>query len=528
MPHTVKTNKISIYLIKDTFTSYDPITQISDDTDISKISFPGVGNLYYKKSKANTPEWVDNFFNNNRKIDPNDFSNSNSMAVFITSIDYKGSNRFFAIPFGFGRFLLKDNCFDERFGLITTLNILDSKSIRGIDKRTLSTNPKLSREQISIASEATEFQIDTDKDLIESITGKSLDKEFGSTVTGRGPLSISTKVDITNIKDFLITCYEAYRKRTYKTNFGWIDKIKEVKERSLLDSLDNKLIKDIGNLSDFIWLAVPEIIEWSNITGFRYSVGSSSSLFSELDLQDFLNSFTTDDSLSLEDLKTKYITCWDASEEHFIHKWNVYSCLNAEVSYSSKKFFLINSKWYEIDKNFVDKTKKEFELISSSALRFPNFDNNCNEEQDYNIMAAQQLNALCLDRNLIIYGGGYSKIEFCDILTKNKEIIHVKPYSGSSALSHLFQQGHVSAELLLMDEEFRRKVIDKLTQGYMTLIPKTKPNTSEYKVIFAIIAKKANFDIPFFSKVSLNLHKKILEGYGYKVFLNKIRNVKTN
>jgi len=63
--------------------------------------------------------------------------------------------------------LLKDFCFEERFGLITSLNILESKSIRGIDKRTLTTNPKSSREQIAKASEAIDFQIDFERDLVQ-------------------------------------------------------------------------------------------------------------------------------------------------------------------------------------------------------------------------------------------------------------------------------------------------------------------------------------------------------------------------
>lgn len=52
-----------------------------------------------------------------------------------------------------------------------------------------------------------------------------------------------------------------------------------------------------------------------------------------------------------------------------------------------------------------------------------------------------------MDRQLISYGGGASRIEFCDVLSDSGQRIHVKQYSGSSVMSHLFNQGLVSASI---------------------------------------------------------------------------------
>jgi len=59
---------------------------------------------------------------------------------------------------------------------------------------------------------------------------------------------------------------------------------------------------------------------------------------------------------------------------------------------------------------------------------------------------------------------GLTKVEFCDLFGLNKEIVHIKRYTGSSELSHLFQQGVVSAELFLHEPEFRKLVNDKLSE----------------------------------------------------------------
>ena len=63
-----------------------------------------------------------------------------------------------------------------------------------------------------------------------------------------------------------------------------------------------------------------------------------------------------------------------------------------------------------------------------------------------------------MDRKNIRYGGGASRIEFCDLFINKRTLLHVKRYGGSSAMSHLFSQGVVSATLFLQDRDFRQKV----------------------------------------------------------------------
>lgn len=522
----LKTNKLNIYLIKNKYSDEDSITKIADDIEITKVVIDGVGMFYYKKSFTNPPDWLSSFFNNHTSIDASHFFGSGTKAVLIVKIPHKNKVRFFAIPFGSGRFLLRDFCYEERFGLITSLNILESKSIRGIDKRTLSTNPKSSREQIARASEAVDFQIDFEKDLIQSITGRSTDIAFGNVVTGKEALSVSAKIDISNIKEFLKKSLTTYDKKDYQINFKWIDQIKEVKIQDTIDKLNEKLIKKISSKDEEVWLAVPTIIDWSDFKGFKYSTRKKDRLHDELELPTFIDETGISIS-SIEDLENAFITCWEASADDYSYKWNVFACLNAEIDIGKKKYFLSNSKWYEINTEFVTAVNKAFDDIKQIDLKLPDY--NHKDEGEYNIAAATQINALCLDAKNLPYGGGHSKIEFCDILTTDKKLIHVKKDGGSSLLSHLFAQGFVSAELLLTDENFRQKVIkDLLTSAYKSVVPAIKPKASDYKIVYAIITKKKKLSIPFFSKVVLKNNKKILEAYGFEIYLSKIQNVKTN
>ena len=76
--------------------------------------------------------------------------------------------------------------------------------------------------------------------------------------------------DISNIKDFLTKTYWKYKSKEYKKYFEWIDHIKKVKDNNLKDQLDVEIINLIQNSSPTIWMAVPEVIEWENISGFKY------------------------------------------------------------------------------------------------------------------------------------------------------------------------------------------------------------------------------------------------------------------
>jgi uncharacterized protein (TIGR04141 family) len=128
-----------------------------------------------------------------------------------------------------------------------------------------------------------------------------------------------------------------------------------------------------------------------------------------------------------------------------------------------------------------------------------------------------------MDQKMIFHGGGHSQVEFCDILTADKQLIHVKHYSGSSQLSHLFSQGVVAGELFVQDEEFRQKVNDKLPDHAKFDDPSVRPNPHEYEIVFAIISKfKKPLDIPFFSKVNLRNARRRLRGYGFQVSKQKI------
>jgi uncharacterized protein (TIGR04141 family) len=527
MANKIPTNKLSVYLIKKDCSDHKDIIKNIDalkNKDLSRI-----GTFYYGDSFIFTPSWIEKFFGTALGSDTNIFSAS-AKGLLLIEIEKDTEKRIFALAFGYGWQFLKPGVFEERFGLKTALSIIDPDNLRKIDKKNMVTVPKDTIEQLSKSGIAADFGIDIEQDLIRSVTGKSIDeKKYGKYVTGKDSLSVSVKVNLSSIKDFLNLCYEKYLSDDYKKNFDWIDQIAEIKDIKLIEELNNKLIENLKNNNlDKTWIAVPEIVEWEHVSGFKYSHKKDEELKEDIDILSFM-SFLSDDeknNLTLDFLKNKIVYCIGSQNEEIKHHWNAFSCLYCEEHDAKKKktYLLSNGKWYEIESDFAQQVNADFQNLrtagSTAALPPYNHDN----ENEYNkATAISDSNLCCMDCNCIYHGGAHSKIEFCDLMTKDKKFIHVKHYGGSSVLSHLFSQGLVSGELFLGDAKFREKVNEKLPNDFKLSDPKARPIAAQHEIIYGIISSHPkDLEIPFFSKVSLRNAKKRLETFGYKVSLLKI------
>jgi uncharacterized protein (TIGR04141 family) len=520
-----KTNKLIVYLVKPQYDN--PATIIESTQD--GIDIGDVGTFYFEDSGVSTPSWVKDFFGASLKKDIKLLAAS-SRGVLLVPIEHDGQKLHFVVSFGLGRHLMYPGVIEDRFGLKVVLNSVDPNSLRSIDKTTLGSVPKHTREQIGKDSIAGDFGIDIEQDLISSVTGKSRYERLGKTISGKDALSVSSKVDIGNIKDFLVECYQQYLSKEYQKDFGWIDQIADVRDPKKIDELNDLLMAKLNKKEfDKIWMAVPEVVDWVDIKGFRYLRRKEADLVDDLDIKDFLEALK-DKTLDIEVLKRSRVYVVSSKTDQVMDTaWSSYQCIYAEMAYRDLICILNNGKWYEIVKDFAEQIKKGFSQMEQSAVGLVDYAHT--DENAYNNAAASTLpDSCCMDRELIYHGGGHSSIEFCDIYERvAKRMIHVKQYGGSSHLSHLFSQGAVAGELFVADQTFRQKLNEKLPAGYKLPDPKERPNATEYEIVFGIISNSLKpLDIPFFSKVSLKNAKRRLEGYGYKkVTLKKIQNTET-
>src|SRR5690606_35186850 len=99
----------------------------------------------------------------------------------------------------------------------------------------------------------------------------------------------AVKVDIDNIKELLSVCTKQFVSKEYLKHFDWIDQISEVKNREKISALDQMIIERIRlKKYEEIWMAIPEIINWEDISGFSY-IKKQNEVHDDLYIEHFFN-----------------------------------------------------------------------------------------------------------------------------------------------------------------------------------------------------------------------------------------------
>jgi len=514
MPNKKKNKfNLTIFLLKKSYKSEDEFIQ--NITSLQGYDV-GIGKLYVRQSSRKSPKWIRLFEN---RVSLKLFSASSAAVLAV-----KTKNRLFGITFGHGHYLLKQGSYENRFGLKVTLNSIKPDSIKCIDKDTFDSLSRRTREQTSRQASISEFNFDVEQALLKFIVGAPEDETLGSHISGRDSLHITIEADLDDIPPLLEKLSSIYDSDSYKKIFPWFDQISEVKDPDIIDKLNVNLVKTIKtDTHGPLWLAPPTIIDWEDFGGFKYRDNASEDYKHDIFIDKFKDTVEDLTALSIPYLKHRKIFCYRKSDGSIYDSWPVYKCIYFETNIGGDTYLLNDSTWYSVAPDFVKQINDDYDSVPRSAISFPI----CKEtEPEYNKRVCREnpTEYALMDCKVVRLGGGLSAIEFCDLYRKDKKIIHVKKYSTSSVLSHLFAQGVVSTKLFSVNQLFRRKVNEMLPSTHKILNPNMSPNPKDYEIVYAIISSKSGdvLDLPFFSKINLKYAIETINAFGYQVSLCKI------
>lgn len=514
-------NKLSVYLVKEGITSANDIFE--DPGKIRVLErYSENSAAYFVPSLAHEPNWLRNFF---LRGGDGMLLQANSRVVLIKSIQIDEEYRTFALTFGYARFLFREDVLEEQFGLRLkiVLNSIKQNQIRRISKASVGSNQKQSDEQLPKSSDISEFGFDVNRDLMKNVSGKSEDDMFEkSMLTGGDIFSLTVARDISNIDEFLVFCYRRFKEDTYRERFAWVDNIKYVKEKTVIQRLNERLIATIrANEFDRVWMAVPEVVAWEDIKDFKFA--GCDETFGDIYIDKVIESIRNE-LTCVEQLQSKRIYARASRDEtENAYEWSAYKCIIAEINLDGQEYNLNNGKWYKINNDFVASINERYLSIELCQDVFIAYNHN-NEDEYNDALSASLANSYLLHKYKIAIGGGQgNNIEPCDVLWQNK-LIHVKRNGGSSQLSHLFNQALVAGQMWL-DQSFRNQLRAKMeADGYSDVI--SEPfNSSDYEIVIAII--NAFHDgrpkIPFFSKVAICFTETNARNLGYRLLLKNIQ-----
>jgi uncharacterized protein (TIGR04141 family) len=510
-----KKRQLTIYLLREGLGEEAiDLDKVADTVEVA-VAGAGASQVYIKAPASNVPRWV-SFFPSIEAL--SGLFNASSSALLLVPC----SGRAFAISFGHGRYLLRLGSTEENFGLKVTLNAVSAEKIRSIDKKTFDAIASQTREQALTESPMAAFVLDGEQDVLRAVVGGPANPADGCRLAGRDALIVSGNINLSNLAGFLERYLSHSESDAYSVKFPWVDRVREERDRDRKEQLNAALIEKLrtGNLAS-CYLAVPEIIEWDRIEGFNYLPEQEEPAF-DLRLPELLDQTRAED-ISIEWLKSRHVRAMDP-EGGQVQNWLLYRCLNAELVIDGRNYLLSNGRWYQIDADFVAQVDDYFRALPMASLDLPRFRENSESEADYNRRVANEVPGLALvDRKLISYQGS-DRIEFCDLYSSSKQLIHVKRYGGSSVLSHLFAQGVVAASLL-HEPGFREKVNEQLPDSHRLPV-EGRLAADQYEIVYAIVSQSPHpLWIPFFSRVNLRQAVRQLHQRGFRVALAKVATV---
>jgi len=139
-----------------------------DQTDASRTD------LYVPAPSTKSPRWA-SFFDS--QVPPDTFGLATSVGALLT---LRHKDRVFAITFGTGRFHLKQDCWEDSFGLRVALNCIGNNVVKSIDKHTLDPLARHTREQALELTESVFVQ-----NVEDSVRILSKLRRLGVTISAR-------------------------------------------------------------------------------------------------------------------------------------------------------------------------------------------------------------------------------------------------------------------------------------------------------------------------------------------------------
>jgi uncharacterized protein (TIGR04141 family) len=520
---TQKSRPFSIYLLKQGF---DATNALVDDHDLQPAAgatnIPDGGTLFILDADPKRPWWRAYF-----GVQEELWQQLKGALLFLPV-----GGRCFALSFGQVLHHIKDEAYEYDFGLRVTLNSLDPHELKSADM--IEPGPaRRKRTQVPISTELTYLDFDGNSEIIKSLTGKVKEeyKPLFATATGSASLKISMKIEPDALAARCQALLALYDSEDYKATFPNIQNIVPVKDPVEVAQLDELLLASVRAKDGCTTLTIPDIVDYRDNTCCMFNgPGGASEVYPDISIEafyDYLGEGFDFDTLTIDHLKSYRMTLTDVDGAPG-RSYGLYRSLifDNEPAGADVMYHLNEGDWYKAEKSFVDRLKTYLDVKCEATDLCPyNHDGVKDGKAVYsegNFNAAipgWQGRFICLDQTDISPAGS-TNIEPCDLYAVQTDasaacghrasLYHLKISTRSSHLSHLFNQGVNSIELIELEETSR----DKMKELIVDRIAENDQNSYlgpfeefDFRVVFGIITHKdpanRSDNLPLFSKISL-------------------------
>ncbi|CZI17568.1 TPA: hypothetical protein JBC15_15480 [Legionella pneumophila subsp. pneumophila] len=543
----LKAIKLNVVLLKKGLQIDEPHTFIpnynkSNEIDFDKKNLTAI--LYKKLGAAKQADWVKDF---NSKIGNVDLSlimptnQSHGVSLFI-----KIKSRIFALNWGIiARHNIIPSCIDKKFGIYTVNKLIcdntDTK-VKSAQSRVHETNPLNKQRQYgtTVSNDQLYISMEDNEIIREIVATNNGSMDFRRLIGKYSSLNIqflfrSTEIPcLQHLPQKLEKLYEIYKsvnRDDIRKMFKGLCPVEESFLQELFVQLEHKLV--LGGQDFFLF--EPEIdFDFSEAERFKFLPAHSEFESDEFFLSTYLKHRVNPQRADLEN----DIVCILDEEGKTIKQWPIIECLYGEIQFNGTNYILSHGEWFEIAKDkyerinnkinsIIDKEFSVSDLVKENTLNeIVKFQQNNPEkkipkERIFNKFLSEELNGQLFDeihKQINLYE---DRFEVCDVLLpQEKKFVHVKFNSGANALSHLFNQGFVSARSYANFPEKYVIAVNHHIQDENNYIDLSYKN---HCIHYLIINDKTVDRLTFFSKMVLEDKVRNLEIIGFKIKLSWIK-----
>jgi uncharacterized protein (TIGR04141 family) len=502
---------------------------------------------FITQAVRDNPPWLD-FVNAQLSSDQLAFRDQSKSPNGILAITIR--DRLFIATFGRAASgALKRDQLEPDFGIKAAMNLCGNEEIRQTRTQSHSVTPTHIDRQTSRPSEAFVFGLSDAEDL--KFISAHMKADSSVTLQGRDHLTLKVigteKLSWEKLIDYCEIFATAYNDDSYVKLFPNYRNFKPASSNEI-KTLDAALMKVLQTEKwDELDLWVPEFLA-NDEYSFSYSDREKK--------QNVIYSYLQPSQLALEmnlskatadTLRNKKVYAYSHAEERVLSSksWSVYSCVVFEHQLNSEHFILTDGVWKKVDGDFYDAivkfvrdkvveepAEKAFTNISIADMKeMKNKESVFNEE-----VCRLRPSAIMFDRSKLRVGKDIRNKEFCDILdltddSRIMRIINCKPYSGGSALSHLFAQASFYCEAFVSDQNFLNDIRGHIKKSksphkakYLKFIKTNQKDVvgSDYRVCLWLLCDSrkplpTRNDMPLMARYELKLmHERLQRVFKFK------------
>jgi uncharacterized protein (TIGR04141 family) len=354
-------------------------------------------------------------------------------------------------------------------------------------------------------------------------------------MTGSRSLKVTGDFGIIDLPELAADALNYFNSNDYQqTQFAILDSVMPVADRELGEELDELAATAIRNGEERFELGLPVGFD-DQAVSYRFRGPGLRGGHPDLLLRHYTQAMGERlPDLTADILHNHRIVAEFDDEAKPNANWPVHSALVGSLIHNNERFAINEGEWYRIEQSFKESIENTFLDLVENWPTPPEplrkiYDEDGNgryeAEADFNARFANVHGFVLLDRALIqVPGVDRSEFESCDVLDiAAKRFLHIKKSSRrSSVLSHFFKQGSNSARHFSMFANawisLRELVDERAGSVAAAHLDAVRDDGRPWKVEFVIADSPradGEFNIPFFSKVSLRDEVRMLRAMQY-------------